>query len=95
LLGIALLFWAISKQPKRRLLILGGFLAILVDILYYIPPWSSLFRALPVLSQLAEFHSRIQHNVGRSGWLVGFVTQAFVVALALIILKKQRRRSPA
>ena len=95
LLGVALLFWAVSKHPERRLLLLGGFLAVLVDIIYYIPPWGSFFRALPVLSQMGEFHTRVQHNLGRSELLIGFVTQAFVVLIALIILRKQHKTKQA
>jgi hypothetical protein len=90
-LGIALLFWAVSKQPERRLMLVCGFFAAVMDLLDHLRPWKVWFRALPVTSQLSELHAWVSHAVGPSDWPIGFGTQALVVAIALYVLLKWRK----
>jgi hypothetical protein len=93
-LAVTLLFWAISKKPNRGQLILGGFLGALVDIIYNVPPWNKLFHAWPVTSQIGEFHTWFQHRIDPSNWLLGFGTQALVIAVALFILLWKGKSKP-
>jgi len=93
-LGIALLLWATSRQPNRRLMLWGGFFGALLDLLDHLPPWKVWFRMLPITSQLSQFHAWVSYGVGPSEWPIGVSSQALVTAIALFILLRHRKPAP-
>ena len=68
LIGIALVIWAVDRQPGRRTMLLAAFLGIVIDLVDNVPPWSHWFRAWPVTSWLSVFHHAHQHNVTPAQW---------------------------
>jgi hypothetical protein len=91
LLGVALVIWLAAGHRDRRTVLLAALAAILIDLVDNVPPWSGWFRACTVGSWLSAFHHGFQHNVTPDHWLLGFGTQAAVVAAALLVLLRARR----
>jgi len=83
LLGIALVLWAVGRQPRWRAMLMAAFLAIVIDFVDNVPPWSQWFRAWPGTSWLSAFHHAHQHNVTPAQWPLGFGTQIAVTAIAM------------
>lgn len=94
LFGIALVMWAVGRQPGRKLMLLTAFLGIVIDLVDNVPPWGSWFRAWPGTSSLSVFHHAHQHNVVPAQWPVGFGTQIAVTVLALWIVLALRPSKP-
>ena len=83
LLGIALVLWAVGRQPGRRVMMWAAFAGISIDLLDHVPPFSALFSHWSGTSWLSAFHHRCQHNVAPANWLVGFAPQVAVLGFAL------------
>lgn len=92
-IGATLALWLTARLPRRRLLRLAAFLAIVVDLLYNVPPWNAWFWACPVTHPPGEFHHAIQHRVAPSNLALGFVFQVAVIAVAIGVLLRNRGRA--
>jgi hypothetical protein len=88
LLGIALVLWAVGKQPGRRVMISAAFAAVVIDLLDHVPPFGAWFGRWCGTSWLSAFHHKCQHNVAPANWPVGFGLQIAVLGFALWWVRK-------
>lgn len=86
LTGIAIVIWATSYQPRRKLLLMGAFLGIAIDLFDNVPLWNGWFHELPGMAAFSAFHHGIQHNVHLDQWVLGFGTQIILVVISLALL---------
>lgn len=87
-LAVALVAW---RRPHRRVMVLGGLLAVLVDLVKYLPVVGPRLARTPSLHSFVLFHHGIQHNVAPAQWPLGFGTQVVVVGLALAVCLRRPR----
>jgi hypothetical protein len=92
LVGIGLVLWIVRGQPARRVMLGAATFAILIDVLDNALPWGAWFRVWSGTAWLSAFHHGFQHNLTPAQWPLGVVTQGAVVALALWICLRGRRR---
>jgi len=95
LIGALLVLTLSRRQPDRRVMLGGAFCGALLDIVEYVPPVGPWFKNWAGTAWLARFHHGIQHNLTPSHWLLGFGTQAIVLAISIAIcLPRRRKREP-
>jgi len=84
--GIALVLWAVGRQPGRRTMILAALFAAVIDLADNVPPWGPYFQAWPGTAWLSAFHHGHSHGLTAEHWLLGLSTQIAVTAIALWIV---------
>ena len=80
------------SKPWRAMALWGALCAIGIDLVYTIPPWGPWLSEWPGTAWLEQFHHGIQPDVSPDNLLLGFGTQAAVIAAATWVLL---RRQPA
>jgi hypothetical protein len=88
LIGTALVLLFSRGARDRGLLLTCAALAILTDLLNYAPVVGDWFEAAPLTGWWAQLHHRLQWNTGREGMVLGFATQALLVAACAVTLTK-------
>lgn len=82
---------ALSRgQPWLRMALWGAFSAIVLDLVTVIPPIGHWFAAWPGTAWLDRFHHGIQPYVPPDNLLLGFGTQAAVIAAMVWLLWRRR-----
>jgi hypothetical protein len=95
LVGTAAVAWLVAGQPERRVMLGAAFFAILVDLMFNVPPWAPWLTAWPGTAWLAALHRASEQNVTPAQWPVGVGTQVVAVAAALwLILRLNRAPVP-
>ena len=84
--GIALVMWAVGRQPGRRTMLLAALCAAVIDLADNVPPWGPHFQAWPGTAWLSAFHHGHSHGLAADHWLLGLGTQIAVMVLALWIV---------
>ena len=90
MLGCAVVLLISAGQPWRPMALWGAFCAIVIDPVNTIPPLSTWFVSWPGTAWLDRFHHGIQPYVSPDNLLLGFGTQALVIAGALWLLWRRR-----
>jgi hypothetical protein len=90
-LGVTLVLWAVGRQPGRRTMLWAAFMAIVIDLVDNVPPFSHWFRGWAGTLWLSRFHHGIQIHMTRSQWVIGFGTQIVVFAAALWVVRCWKR----
>jgi hypothetical protein len=90
--GVALVLWAVGRQPGRKTMLWAAFAAIVIDLVDNVPPFSRWFRACPGLASVSAFHHGIQTDLTRSQWVLGFGTQIAVLIVVLWVVRVWRAR---
>jgi len=85
-LGAIVVGVLVGRQPGRRLAGSAALLAVLIDLVEYLPPFGPWLRGWPGTAWLRHFHHAIQRNLTGAHWPLGFSTQAAVMALSLWVL---------
>jgi|SRR5215212_524311 len=75
-----LFFWL-----KNVFLWLGGFLAVLPDLIDNIPYWHQI-RKFFVFKQLHRFHSRLHFTLNKKYWPWGILTQFVLLLLIFLVI---------
>jgi len=91
LVGALLVGLVASRQRRRRVMVVGGLLGILVDLVEYVPPLGPWLQSWSGAEDLIRFHHGIQHNVTVAQWPLGFATQGVVLAIALALCLRRDR----
>ncbi len=86
IIAIFLIRWLSKHHSASKALWVGGFFAILLDLLDNIPPWNAWFRGLPIFSSLSHYHQTTQWNVTPHEWILGISTQAIVIGLSIFLI---------
>ena len=66
----------------------GGFFAILVDLIDNVPFWKDYVRKLPVFSQMHSLHRKIHFELKMKNWYWGVLTQIVIIIMAVIVIIK-------
>ncbi|MBD3291387.1 MAG: hypothetical protein GF393_00575 [Armatimonadia bacterium] len=90
LLGCAVSLIVSRGQLWRRTALWAAFSAIVLDLVNTIPPVGPWFVAWPGTAWLDRFHHGIQPDVSPDNLLLGFGTQAAVIAVGLWVLLRRR-----
>ena len=76
-----------ARQRSRRVVLTAALLAVIIDLVEYVPPVGPWFRQWPAAAGWVHFHHAIQHNLTVAQWPLGMATQAAVMAMAMAVLR--------
>ncbi len=88
--------WALTlvwRTPMRWVCIAAAIAALAPDPLCYIPPFSTAFAMLPGSACVPWVHRTFHCDVTGTHLMLGFLTQAAVIASALYVLERPKRTS--
>jgi hypothetical protein len=91
LVAAALVTWLVRREPRWKLLLWCAFAGAAMDFFNNIPPWGRWFLDWPGTAWLSRFHYSFHHPLRPEGWLLGFGTQAAVIAAAVLVLRGRGR----
>jgi hypothetical protein len=85
LLIFTLILWHnIRNNPN---IMIGGFFAILVDLIDNVPFWKDYLRKIKFFAGLHAVHEKIHYRLKFKYWYVGVLTQIAVIILAYSFIK--------
>ena len=90
-LGCVLTGFLIRGRPWRKMALLGAFSGFVLDLVGTIPPVGPWFATWRGTAWLHEFHHAIQPDVPSNQLLLGFGTQAVVIAVSTWLLLRRER----
>lgn len=93
-LAVAVLVSLTFRQRERWVILAAGVIACLPDVLDYAHPITDWFHLLPGSDYLSWVHHNLHCDVILTRPVLGFVTQAVVVAVGLWIVTRKRKRPP-
>lgn len=94
-LDFALAWWLIVLLTRgtsfRRVALWSAFCAIVIDLVFNLPPWGPALQVWPPTARIGAWHHGMQPHLAPGHWLEGLGPQVLTIALAVWTLRREAR----